>query len=62
MMGVGLVHIDLPKLSQAVAELTPRVKYASGVALHFPFKGEFCAGKQAYGHVPVVDRSKATRS
>ena len=62
MMGVGLVHVDLPKLSHAVAELTICAEYPGGLALHFLLEGELCTGKQTYGDVPVLDRSKATCS
>jgi hypothetical protein len=61
MMGVGLVHVDLPELSHLMPELTLWAKDMRGRAQNFLLKGEFCAGEQAYGHVPVIDRSETTR-
>lgn len=62
MMDVGLVHVDLPELSHLVPELTLWAKCTAGLALHFILEGELRTGKQAYGHVPVFDRSETTRS
>src|SRR6187401_2516718 len=59
MVNVGLVLVDMLKLSDAVSEL-PAEGHAS-IPLHFFFKGNLCAGKQTYRHIMVVDRSKTSR-
>src|SRR6187200_3089260 len=60
MVNVGLVLVDMLKLSDAVAEL-PAEDHAN-IPLHLVLKGKLGAGKQTHRHVAVVDRSKTARS
>jgi hypothetical protein len=62
MMGVGLVQVDLPELSHLVPELATWAKDTAGLAQNLRLKTELRTGKQAYGHVPIFDRSETTRS
>src|SRR5262249_28528768 len=59
MVNVGLVLVDMLKLSDAVAEL-PAEGQAS-IPLHLVLKGKLCAVKQTHRHIAVVDRSKTAR-
>ena len=59
MVNVGLVLVDMLKLSDAVSEL-PTEGQAS-IPLHLFLKGKLGAGKQTHRHITVVDRSKTAR-
>src|SRR4029078_6786211 len=58
MMNVWLVFVDMLKLSEAMSEL-PANDHAN-IPLHLFLKGKFCSGKQAHGHVTILDRGKTT--
>ena len=59
MVNVGLVVVDMLKLSDAVAELP--TKDHANIPLHLVLKGKLGAGKQTHRHIAVVDRSKTAR-
>jgi len=59
MVNVGLVLVDMLKLSDAVSEL-PTEDHTS-VPLHLFLKGKLGAGEQTHGHIAVIDRSKTAR-
>src|SRR5262249_22182177 len=59
MVNVGLVLVDMLKLSDAVAELP--TKDHANIPLHLVHKGKPGHGKQPRRHMEVVDRSKTAR-
>jgi hypothetical protein len=59
MMNFALALVDLPKPGHLVRDLTFRVPKVDGVVLHLSLEGEFRTGKQAYGHVSLLDRREA---
>src|SRR5271169_2661969 len=62
MMNVRLVFVDLSEHSHPMPELTPWAEHQGSLALHLLLESKLCAGKQAYGHIRLVDRSKTTRN
>ena len=62
MMNVRLVLVDLSEHSHPMPELTPWAEHEATLALHLFLESKLCAGKQAYGHIGLADRSKTTRN
>ena len=61
MMNIAPILVDLPKAGHFVRDLTFRSPKPVGVVLHFLLEGEFRAGKQAHGDIPVFDGREAAR-
>ena len=61
MMDLRLVLVDLPESSHLVSNLAQWLPKTDGLILHVLLEGEFGAGKQAYGHMPLSDSGETIR-
>jgi hypothetical protein len=61
MMNIAPILIDLPKASHPVRDFTFWLPKPVSVVLHFVLEGEFSAGEQAHGDIPVFDGREAAR-
>jgi hypothetical protein len=61
MMNIAPILVDLPKAGHFGRDLTFRLPKPVGVVLNFLLEGEFSAGEQAHGDIPIFDGREATR-
>src|SRR5262245_66392835 len=60
MMHVGLVIVDVPEACDALAELAGRQEAERRIAFDVTVEGDLGAGPDAYGHIRLPRRGKAT--